>query len=48
MTGPAALPTWSQLAVRPQITDPMRRYLDQIAGSSDLSMGSGSGVAVRR
>ena len=28
MTGPLALPTWSQLAVRPQITDPMRRYLD--------------------
>jgi site-specific recombinase XerD len=51
MTGPAALPTWSQLAVRPQITDPMRRYLDQIAcvlrpgsvGGADLALRSFAG-----
>ena len=30
MTRPQLLPTWSQLGVRPQITDPMRRYLEQI------------------
>jgi site-specific recombinase XerD len=30
MTGPLLLPTWEQLAVRPQIVDTMRRYLEQI------------------
>jgi site-specific recombinase XerD len=31
MSGPLLLPTWEQLAVRPQIVETMRRYLDQIA-----------------
>ena len=31
MSGPLLLPTWAQLASRPQITEPMRRYLEQIA-----------------
>jgi len=30
MTGPLLLPTWEQLAVRPQIVATMRRYLEQI------------------
>src|SRR5215212_11842991 len=51
MTGPLALPTWSQLAVRPRITGPMRRYLDQIGsvlrpgsvGGADLALRSFAG-----
>jgi hypothetical protein len=31
VTGPLLLPTWEQLAVRPQLVATMRRYLDQIA-----------------
>jgi len=31
VSGPLLLPTWEQLAVRPQIVETMRRYLDQIA-----------------
>ncbi len=31
MSGPLLLPTWPELAARPQITEPMRRYLEQIA-----------------
>ena len=51
MTGPQLLPTWSQLGVRPQITDPMRRYLEQIGavlrpgsvGGADLALRSFAG-----
>ena len=31
MSGPLLLPTWEQLAVRPQLVDTMLRYLEQIA-----------------
>src|SRR5680860_1724559 len=31
MSAPMSLPTWDQLAVRPEIVDTMRRYLEQIA-----------------
>jgi site-specific recombinase XerD len=31
VSGPLLLPTWEQLATRPQIVDTMRRYLEQIA-----------------
>jgi site-specific recombinase XerD len=31
VSGPLLLPTWEQLAARPEIVDTMRRYLEQIA-----------------
>ncbi len=48
MSAPLLLPTWEQLATRPQIIDAMRRYLTQIAcvlrpgsvGGADLALRS--------
>ncbi len=48
MTGPLLLPTWEQLAERPEITETMRRYLEQIGcilrpgsvGGADLALRS--------
>ena len=47
MTGPQLLPTWSQLGVRPQITDPMRRYLEQIGAVLRPGSVSGADLALR-
>ena len=47
MSGPLLLPTWEQLAVRPQIVDTMRRYLDQIACVLRPGSVTGTDLALR-
>ena len=48
MTGPALLPDWQQLEqVIPQITGPMRRYLEQVACVLRPGSVSGAGLALR-
>ena len=48
MTGPALLPDWAQLAeVLPGITDPMRRYLEQVACVLRPGSVSGADLALR-
>ena len=48
MTGPALLPDWEQLAeVIPQITVPMRRYLEQVACVLRPGSVSGADLALR-
>jgi site-specific recombinase XerD len=48
VTGPALLPGWGQLeAAIPQVTDPMRRYLTQIACVLRPSSVSGADLALR-
>jgi site-specific recombinase XerD len=47
MSGPLLLPTWEQLAVRPQVTEPMRRYLEQIACVLRPGSVSGADLALR-
>jgi site-specific recombinase XerD len=47
VSGPLLLPTWEQLAVRPQITEPMRRYLEQIACVLRPGSVAGADLALR-
>ena len=48
MTGPALLPDWEQLEqVIPQITVPMRRYLEQVACVLRPGSVSGADLALR-
>jgi site-specific recombinase XerD len=47
VSGPLLLPTWEQLAVLPQITEPMRRYLEQIACVLRPGSVSGADLALR-
>jgi hypothetical protein len=48
VTGPALLPDWQQLEqVIPQITGPMRRYLEQVACVLRPGSVSGAGLALR-
>jgi site-specific recombinase XerD len=47
VSGPLLLPTWAQLEGRPQITDPMRRYLEQIACVLRPGSVTGADLALR-
>jgi site-specific recombinase XerD len=47
MTGPLVLPTWPELAVRPQIVNTMRSYLDQISCILRPGSVSGTDLALR-
>jgi hypothetical protein len=48
VTGPALLPDWAQLEqVIPQITAPMRRYLEQVACVLRPGSVSGADLALR-
>lgn len=47
MSGPLLLPTWEQLDSRPQITEPMRRYLEQIACVLRPGSVTGADLALR-
>jgi site-specific recombinase XerD len=47
VSGPLLLPSWQQLAVRPQIVDTMRRYLDQIACVLRPGSVTGADLALR-
>jgi site-specific recombinase XerD len=47
MSGPLLLPTWEQLAARPQVTGPMRRYLEQIGCVLRPGSVSGADLALR-
>ena len=47
MSGPLLLPTWEQLAARPQLVDTMRRYLDQIACVLRPGSVNGADLALR-
>jgi hypothetical protein len=47
MTGPLVLPTWPELAVRPQIVTTMRSYLDQISCILRPGSVNGTDLALR-
>jgi site-specific recombinase XerD len=47
VSGPLLLPTWEQLAVRPQLVDTMRRYLVQIACVLRPGSVTGTDLALR-
>ncbi|MGH9249443.1 MAG: tyrosine-type recombinase/integrase [Acidimicrobiales bacterium] len=47
MSGPLLLPTWGQLAARPEIVATMRRYLDQIASVLRPGSVTGADLALR-
>lgn len=47
MSGPLLLPTWADLEAHPQITKPMRRYLEQIACVLRPGSVNGTDLALR-
>ena len=47
MSGPLLLPTWADLAIRPLIVEPMRRYLEQIACVLRPGSVTGADLALR-
>jgi site-specific recombinase XerD len=47
VSGPLLLPTWEQLAARPQIVDTMRRYLEQIGCVLRPGSVTGADLALR-